>query len=76
MQSLSSDWVDTQVDISFHWSYIPHCWFGRGTVKFGLTKYVRHVGIKNLVDKLASSRDNLYSVVPTRHEIIIYLVSM
>ena len=38
MQSLSSDRADIHVDLSFHWSHIPHCWFDHGTAKFGLTK--------------------------------------
>ena len=38
MQSLSSDRADTHVDLSFHWSHIPHCWFDRDTVKFWFEK--------------------------------------
>ena len=35
MQNLLSDRADTHVDVSFHWSHIPHCLFDQGTVKFG-----------------------------------------
>ena len=38
MQSLSSDRAYIHVDLSFHWSHIPLCWFDHGTVKFGLIK--------------------------------------